>query len=920
MNIDLFKNPTNEYRGKPFWSWNGKLDKDELLRQIDVLETMGMGGYFMHSRTGLATKYLGEEWFDLINACADYGYKKGMQSYLYDEDRWPSGTAGGMVTKNPAYHAKFLEKTDDGYKIVPMETDSFYNGYTYIDTLKREATEEFIRLTHEKYKEHCGDRIGREIIGIFTDEPNRGALFSKFNQGDENKIPYTDKLYEEFYKKYQYKLEEHLDELFDKKEICRVKHDYCELLQEMFIENFLKPIYEWCSDNNMLLTGHLLHENSFSTQTVMLGSIMRPYEYMHIPGVDILCEDTTDYWVAVQCRSVARQTGRKWVLSELYGCTGWQMDFQSHKHVGDWQALFGVNLRCHHLSWYTMGGEAKRDFPGSIFHQSGWYKDYKYVEDYFSRLNVVLSSGNPECELLYINPVESVWSKVYSGAFTDLSSNDDEIKKIENIYADNFMLLAKNSIDFDYGDEEILQRLASISGNCLNVGKMSYKRVLVSGMLNIRSSTYKLLKDFSENGGIVIVAGEKPAYLDQKPFVFDIKAVYIKREEIPEYAKSGKEIITDSDKIFSQTRVDGDERYIVLLNTDRENGFNATINLGRGKSLERLNARDGSMQNINFSTDDDNIIIDTTFAKGEEQIYRVKMTDNKVHPQKDNILPKLILPSEAPYTLNEPNILVLDKVLYKGEEYEVLKADRKIRDEFNLPYRSGSMLQPWFVGDNAEIVGDIEISYPFSIAKMPENDILLVLEHYKDFEVSINGNRLYLDNPCGKWIDICFDKFSLPHDMLHIGENYITLKTKFHQTNDLEAIYLLGNFGVNENFEIDILPKTLKRGDISTQGLPFYSGSITYHFDTIVKEDSLIELSYNGALAKVNGITAAFAPYTTIIRPTDRIDVEVVLTRRNTFGPLHQATKNVHSYAPSNFVTEGNEFTMDYVLIEQGLR
>ena len=531
-----------------------------------------------------------------------------------------------------------------------------------------------------------------------------------------------------------------------------------------------------------------------------------------------------------------------------------------------------------------------------------------------------MSSGNPECELLYINPVESVWSKVYSGTFTDLYSNDDEIKKIENIYADNFMLLAKNGIDFDYGDEEMLQRLASISGNCLNVGKMSYKKVLVSGMLNIRSSTYKLLKAFSENGGIVIVAGEKPAYLDQEPFVFDIKAVYIKREEIPEYAKSGKEIITDSDKIFSQTRVDGDERYIVLLNTDRENGFNATLNLGKGKSLERLNARDGSIRSVGFSLYDGNIIIDTTFAKGEEQIYRVKMTDNKEHPQKDNSLPKLILPAEAPYTLNEPNILVLDKVLYKGEEYEILKADRKIRDEFNLPYRSGSMLQPWVVGDNAEIVGDIEISYPFSIAKMPEDDIWLVLEHYKDFEVSVNGNRLCLDNPCGKWIDICFDKFSLPHDILHIGENYITLKTKFHQTNDLEAIYLLGNFGVNENFEIDILPKTLKRGDISTQGLPFYSGSITYHFNTKVKEDSLIELCYSGALAKVNGINIAFAPYTAIINPSDRIDVEVVLTRRNTFGPLHQTTKNVHFFEPSCFVTEGDQFTMNYVLIEQGLK
>ena len=53
---------------------------------------------------------------------------------------------------------------------------------------------------------------------------------------------------------------------------------------------------------------------------------------------------------------------------------GWQMPFAGHKAVGDWQALFGVNLRCPHLSWYTMEGEAKRDFPASIFDQSGWWR------------------------------------------------------------------------------------------------------------------------------------------------------------------------------------------------------------------------------------------------------------------------------------------------------------------------------------------------------------------------------------------------------------------------------------------------------------------------------------------------------------------------------------------------------------------
>ena len=101
-----FKNPGVEHRAKPFWSWNGELTTEELMRQIDVMEDMGFGGFFMHSRTGLQTEYLGEDWFRLTNECADEAKKRGLEAWLYDEDRWPSGIAGGRVTQNPAYRMR----------------------------------------------------------------------------------------------------------------------------------------------------------------------------------------------------------------------------------------------------------------------------------------------------------------------------------------------------------------------------------------------------------------------------------------------------------------------------------------------------------------------------------------------------------------------------------------------------------------------------------------------------------------------------------------------------------------------------------------------------------------------------------------------------------------------------------------------
>ena len=78
----LFKNPSSEYRGCPFWAWNNKLNKEQLLRQVDIFAEMGMGGFHMHARTGLDTEYLGTEFLDLIRACVERAESKGLLACL----------------------------------------------------------------------------------------------------------------------------------------------------------------------------------------------------------------------------------------------------------------------------------------------------------------------------------------------------------------------------------------------------------------------------------------------------------------------------------------------------------------------------------------------------------------------------------------------------------------------------------------------------------------------------------------------------------------------------------------------------------------------------------------------------------------------------------------------------------------------
>ena len=337
--ISSFASPSVEYRGKPFWSWNGELRGEELVRQAHVMKEMGLGGYFMHSRAGLITEYLGEEWFDLINEVADAAEEDGMEAWLYDEDRWPSGSAGGKVTVDPQYRMKSLyvyesapDKVDwndesfalyvaklDGlnlytykeldtasiacckcaqravkaaieelnesaagepgewkalrFAIVPDAPNSNYNGTTYIDTMSRKATDKFIEMTHEEYAKRCGDRLGRSIKGIFTDEPHRGHCFDNRREHDgvmSCATAWTDDIFEEFETRYGFACRPILPELFYRKNgeiVAPVKLHYIDLANALFLERFAKPLNDWCNDHGIQFTGHVLHEDSLMNQT-----------------------------------------------------------------------------------------------------------------------------------------------------------------------------------------------------------------------------------------------------------------------------------------------------------------------------------------------------------------------------------------------------------------------------------------------------------------------------------------------------------------------------------------------------------------------------------------------------------------------------------------------------------------------------
>jgi len=1012
---ESFTTPGPEYRGKPFWAWNGELEKDELIRQVEVMKDMGFGGYFMHSRCGLITEYLGDEWFELCNNVADAGEKFGMESWLYDEDRWPSGSAGGYVTQEPKFRMKFinlvtisvddfvwdddiikaysckLENKVDCYglqklnkdtkkaditgntilvfKVIEMKKHSNYNGFTYADTINKEATEKFIELTHQKYKEKCGDRIGTTIKGIFTDEPHRGSLMTGF--GGEGltslwSVPWSYKVFEEFKNKYGYDVEERLPELFlrvNGEKISQVKWHYVDLLQDLFLTNFMKPINDWCIENNMISTGHVLHEDSLTAQVTMQGSLMRSYEYMGYPGVDVLTEHNKAFWIVKQLTSAARQLGKKWMLSELYGCTGWQMNFESHKAAGDWQALYGINLRCPHLSWYTMEGEAKRDYPASILHQSGWYKDYGYVETYYARLGMLLMQGTPCCDILYILPIESLYAGIYPGCFEGLGANDADMRVLEENYVKVFNWLTGAGLDFDYGDEEMMSRLAKSKNGILEFGEAKYKTIVVGTMTTIRKSTLDILKSFVEQGGTLIFAGGAPEYVDaiksDEAKKLSDKSVNIPFEAVSLVAACEKSVgriidiknkATDSviEDIKTQIRKDGDVTYIFAFNISTTQAyFDAGIRIYEDGFVQEWNCATGEKTNVKTTKGQGFIEIAADFEAIKEHVYILtkELDESLLFSKKLKVSSEKDLQGEVAYSLNEPNVCVLDIASYKytfngqihaGKD-EVLKIDQSIRTISSVPFRGGDMTQPWFDKFTKHPdLGDLEMSFEFNVEVMPEGKILLAVERPEHFTVKLNNTLVDSFNKQNWWIDESLKYAYIDSSLLVLGLNKIVLSTVFNQPMNIETIYLAGNFGVSlvgSDKTITTLPKTLTPDNIINQSLPFYSGAVSYKYSVPKKandgERVFIEVpSFEGALVKItNNIgeskVIAWQPYevdiTDILDGSGKINIDVVLTRRNTFGPLHQLPIKDSSYGPWNFLTSGEKWSNDYMLYDAGL-
>ncbi|MBR4767254.1 MAG: hypothetical protein IK085_10885, partial [Clostridia bacterium] len=604
-----------------------------------------------------------------------------------------------------------------------------------------------------------------------------------------------------------------------------------------------------------------------------------------------------------------------------------------------------------HLSWYSMKGEAKRDYPASIHFQSPWYKEYKTIEDHFARVNTALTRGKPIVKVGVIHPVESFW--LHWGP-------NDKSAILRDTLNDRFMdvtnWLLEGSIDFDFISESLLPEQCKNAANPLKVGEMDYDVIIIPGCETLRKTTYDILNQFKASGGKLLIMGKAPYLCDAvlsdegKKLCENAVTVDFSRSSLLQCLEENRTVTIRysdgrlSDKYFYQLRQDNDCRWLFIVNAyepynkDVDRGNDVHIIIEGEYIAELYDTQNGNILPAKTEYINGRTIIKTKFYGYDSLLYRLKAgrIETAYIEESDNpFCFNVIKQGKVDYELSEPNVLLLDYAEYKldfekdfsGPE-EILKLDNICREKLGMPERCGHIVQPYITG---KITPENSLTMKFSFeSEIDYSGAELALEDAQLAEITFNGHQVETDVN-GYYIDPAILKIKLP-DIIK-GANILTVTIPFGKASNTENMFILGNFGVEcigRSPKIIPLPEKICFGGLTNQGFPFYGGTVKYKFkaNSTNGKLSIRASDYRGAIigVKIDGKKAGYIVYPPYILSVDKIsdgehdvELELFIHRYNTFGPVHLVNVKESWHGPDAWRSENDNWSYEYVLRETGI-
>ncbi|MBS0031585.1 glycosyl hydrolase [Chitinophaga sp. 22321] len=884
-----FGQPDKEFGSAPLWVWNTKVTRAIIDSMMTEFKSHGFGGVFVHPRPGLVTEYLSDDWFDLWKHAADKGKQLGLDVWIYDEDSYPSGFAGGHVpaampssynqgqmlhlvktVQLPDTAERFFiclkeeqgrfinitgklaaEKGKTGnyylFNKAYYHTSPWYGGYSYVDLMAPGVTEKFIEVTMSGYEKSVGKEFGKTVPGIFSDEPNIEV------QGGGN-IRWTPDLFAHFRQTWGYDLAPHLPELFEETgDWKKTRHNYFQTLLQLFIDRWSKPMYAYTEKKGLEWTGHYW-EHGWPSPNCGPDN-MAMYAWHQRPAIDMLFNQFNEQSPNAQfgnirsvkeLASVANQLGKKRTLCETYGGGGWELTLMDMKRLGDWQYALGINTLNQHLATMTLTGARKYDYPQSFSYQNPVWPYYTPQNQYFARLSLALSRGQQQNDILILEPTSSAWM------YFNYDKSNPRINEIGNSFQAFITRLEKAQVEYDLGSENIIRDHGRTAQDQFIVGERAYHTVIIPpGMENLDSATFQLLQKYTAAGGKILLY-ENLRYINGAPAtalnnwlqqtsltpmpVPDQQAI---QQYLPDPAISFPELDTTQGDLYHHRRVLDDGQLLFLSNASMHEHAGGQVRI-KGKDALLMDLRTGQI--VDYPETDNNGYITMQYDLPPAGSMLLFAADKPMHISKSYTPPQTGQPVKgSPVSIKRlsPNVLTVDFCdLRVGDssynDIHVLKAADITFKHFG--FRNGN---PWNTSvqfkqqtierDTFSRNTKVSARYHFTINGADTKNMQAVVERPEIWQVTLNGQAL---RPLkGRWwLDKGFAVYDISQ-RAKSGDNVLEITAApMRVLAEIEPVYILGDFSLasaDKGFEIQ-KEAPLSLGSWRTMGMPLYGHSVAY--------------------------------------------------------------------------------------------
>ena len=908
MNEKFKSEAQSQYRPMAFWSLNGELKESELFRQLLEFKMGGFGGVFLHARGNLKTPYMSNIWMDRMHYCMKTAQELGLEAWIYDEMNWPSGRAEGAVESLGGKNiSKKLSLVPADIFPIPGEiartsdgTEAFCVGFGHItDQLSKRTTQDFIQIVHERYKKDCGEFFGNSCPGVFFDEPQYASAYDK-----NDYVPWSDDLLPLYFELWGEDLLPELASLFrDEGDFRTVRKQFWFTVAELYSRSWGKPLFDWCAQNGLKLTGHYEWEDDLKNIIRCTADVMRHYEYEHIPGTDQLGLGLYAPWIHLRCSSVSQQLGRERTMCECFGVSGQGVTISDRRWMYGQLLSRGVDMFVPHISHYSLAESNKRDCPPYNQYQQPWWYYGKTVEDGVAKACRLLASGHDRVHICVLDPIVTAWCSYVPG-------NTAPAEALQTLSEKLYYELANKGIFFHYIGESYFRDYAAVEDGKFCVGKMKYDTVILPGVTDVMDLSRELLEKFVASGGRLFAV--------EKPWP---GAETLSVEALAEILAQENEFEISAPCWFKYFDIDGI-------------AFGLAANPSREKPVEISSLLPRNIKFTDLITGKEVVLAPgETFCLAPGAFVVTEETDEAPNPptQADfadqlEISGNWLLDSTVQLR-HEKNCVNLDRCSLRIEsgDWSAPGYSADIRD-LAAAEKSHRRTSEWqtSTGDTTGISAD-NIRTTLRYTFRAEN---LNSEAKKSFRVAFEAGELCsaflngkpLTRRDGIFLDsafLCFDGSEAVSD----GENEILIcSVSGRRTPTIEDVYLIGNFScfvenTNERVLRPLSAFSKQTDGFELRGYPFFAGELklknSFELPYGVERAELEILDPHMAAAAiiVNGKAAEplmGAPWkrdiSDLVLPGENtIEIRVVNTLRNLLGPLHLTHGEERSIGPADY-------------------